>query len=241
MIDQLRSSTSSARLRPVFFVALIVLVFAASYGASTLLSSSAGQSQSAAAPAPSNGGGAARVNPPFRVSDFTLTSKTGEPMSLSNLRGKPVMLMFGYTHCADVCPLTLAHYRQVKDLLGDAGNDVNFLFISVDGTRDTPQVVNDYLARFDPSFFGMIGDPDTLDRISSEYGLVYSVDAPIDDHDHVDGAADDHSHAQDDYSVEHSSPSFLIDRNGFLRTVFFFGANAETMAESLREVLGEDA
>ncbi|MBE0689844.1 MAG: SCO family protein, partial [Anaerolineae bacterium] len=144
MAKQLRSATNNARLQPILLLALILLVFAASYGASTLLSSNIGPAQSAPAPTPSSGG-AARVTPPYHVSDFTLTSKTGEPMSLSDLHGKPTMLMFGYTHCPDVCPLTLAQYEQVKGVLGDTANDVNFLFISVDGERDTPEVVTDYL------------------------------------------------------------------------------------------------
>ncbi|MCC6613755.1 MAG: SCO family protein [Anaerolineae bacterium] len=242
MAKQLRGGIVRTRWQPILMLALILLVFAASYGASRLLSGSIDQPRIAPEQETSSvGAGAAQVSPPFRVSDFTLTSKTGEPMSLSELRGKPTLLVFGYTNCPDVCPMTLAEFTQVKTLLGDNANDVNFLFVTVDGQRDTPQVMTNYLDGFDESFYGMIGDDETLTRISNEYGLVYADDAVFDDHDHADGVADNHDHAQDEYSVGHSSPSFLIDQNGFLRTVFFFGAKAETMADNVRELLGESA
>lgn len=238
MLKLLRTPSTS-RLQSIIFAILILLVFAISYGASRLLGGVL-NAQTTVPSANSTGSGAAWVNPPFRVSDFTLPSHTGEPLSMSELRGKPVMLTFGYTHCPDVCPMTLANFRQVRELLGERGDDVQFLFISVDGQRDTPAVLNEYLSRFDSSFLGMQGQHEVLQQIAREYNLQASSDAEPVEHRHDDGSI--HHHEPDEsYFVEHTSPAFIIDAEGYLRTLYFFGASSESMAEGLLHILDEGA
>lgn len=82
------------------------------------------------------------------VSDFTLVNQKGEETRLSDLQGKLIVLSFGYTHCPDVCPITLAQFGRVRNLLGEDAEQVQFVFISVDGTRDTPERLAQYLPVF---------------------------------------------------------------------------------------------
>ncbi|MBZ0298309.1 MAG: SCO family protein [Anaerolineae bacterium] len=185
------------------------------------------ENRAAAAP-----GGAAKVEPPVLVQDFTLTSQTGQPLSLSELRGQPVLLFFGYTHCPEECPLTLAEFTQVKSQLGDLGDRVHFLFISVDGERDTPSVMADFLQRFDDSFVGMTGDPDSLRQLGTQFGLMFEAVVPGND-----GSPRPATDQDENYFVSHISPSFLIDQGGYLSRVFFYGTKPNVIASNLRQLL----
>ncbi|NWG16969.1 MAG: SCO family protein [Chloroflexi bacterium] len=159
-------------------------------------------------------------DPPVELSVFTLPSSTGEPLSLSDLRGRWAVLFFGYTHCPDFCPLTLAEYKQVRRLLGDDADAVQIVFISVDGVRDTPEALAKYLALFDPTFIGLSGDDETLARIGPEYSLFY------------ERRTDTGSGA--DYLIDHTTRSYLVDPEGRLRVSFAFGTEPEIVAESIR-------
>ncbi len=180
--------------------------------------------------------GGASVNPPFQVHDFTLTNQAGAPMSLKDLRGRAVVLFFGYTHCPDVCPATLADFTQVKKSLGAQADKVTFVFVTVDSKRDTPAVLKEYLNHFDPGFIGLTSDETTLHSMAAEYSAYFS--SPTDQH-KEDGH--EHHHEEDidsdNYFVEHTSPSYLIDPRGFLRVVYFNGTSAEVMANGIRQIL----
>ena len=86
-------------------------------------------------------------NPPVPVRNFELTNQDGQPTRLSDLRGKTVMLFFGYTHCPDVCPVTIADFVQLKKKLGSNADKMAFVLVSVDGERDTPAVLKNYLTQ----------------------------------------------------------------------------------------------
>lgn len=178
----------------------------------------------------------AKVDPPYQVKDFTLISQTGAPISLSDLRGKAVMMFFGYTHCPDVCPTTMADYTRVKAALGDQAGKVAFVFISVDGVRDTPDVVGTFLNQFDNDFIGMTGDEATLRQIGSEYGLLFQTDTITGDPGHEQDGGQNLD--GQNYFVQHTSPSFLIDPDGYLRMVFFYGTKQAAMVEGIRQVFG---
>lgn len=183
--------------------------------------------------------GAAIVEPPHLLQDFTLTDNTGEAISLSDLRGQAVLMFFGYTHCPDVCPTTLADYTRVKQALGRDADQVAFVFVSVDGTRDTPEVLTQYLGQFDANFIGMTGDKTTLRRIGAEYGLLFQQkttsvgDGHEAEHEHQEG----HDLDAENYFVQHTSPSFLVDPDGYLRMVYFYGTKPEVIAEGVRNAL----
>jgi len=162
-------------------------------------------------------------DPPIQLDDFTLPANTGAMLSLNDLRGRYVLLFFGFTHCPDVCPLTLAEFKRVKALLGDAAQNVAFLFISVDSPRDTPQVIADYLARFDADFIGMAGDDETLQRIGSQYNLFYERPTNAD--------------PQAGYAVNHTGRSYVIDPVGQLRISYSYGTGAEIIAAGIQELM----
>jgi protein SCO1/2 len=180
--------------------------------------------------------GGAIVNPPFQVRDFTLTNQTGAPLSFKDLRGRAVVLFFGYTHCPDVCPTTLADFTQVKKLLGAEADRVAFVFVTVDGRRDTPVVLKEYLNHFDPGFIGLTGDETTLRSMAAEYGAYFSIPA-----DQQKGDSDKDHHEEgidsDNYFVQHTSPAYLIDPKGFLRVVYFNGTTPEIIAQGIRQIL----
>ena len=211
---------------------LTVILFALGTRLGIILSNKVQQPLPPENVAATGSGGAALVEPPVLVQDFTLTSQTGQSLSLSELRGQPVLLFFGYTHCPEECPLTLADYTRVKSELGARGNDVHFLFVSVDGERDTPSVMAEFLRRFDASFVGMTGDPDSLRQLGAQFGLLFE-NVVLDN----DGSQRPATDQDENYFVSHISPSFLIDQDGYLRRVFFYGTKPNVITSHLQTFL----
>ncbi len=171
-------------------------------------------------PPPSQG---TRITPPREVADFTLTNQDGQPMSLSDFQGKPVLLYFGYTFCPDICPTSLAEFVRVKRNLGDSADKVAFVFVSVDGERDTPEVIKRYLANFDPDFIGMTGTEKEIRKIGVDYGLFFEKSQ-------VEGTSAD-------YLVDHTAASFLIDQQRRLHTAYAYGMPAEVISEDILALL----
>mgnify|MGYP005839265489 CR=1 FL=1 len=213
--------------------ALVIGLFAAGYLASTAVMAALAASPEEGSDAQQPASGGALVDPPHQVQDFTLTSHTGDPISLSDLQGQAVLMFFGYTHCPDVCPTTLADYRRVKQALGADAEQVAFVFISVGGERDTPDVLSEYLRQFDADFIGMTGDAVTLRRIGAEYGLFFETETV----EAEEEQGQDHDLDQENYFVNHTSPSFLIDPDGYLRLVYFYGTAPQTIADGIRQML----
>ena len=107
--------------------------------------------------------------------DFTLTDGDGKPFSLSDLKGKVVILSFGYTHCPDVCPTELLTYSDTLKQLGDQAKDVKVVFVSIDPERDTPEVISKYVKQFNPEFIGLTATGDqSLPVIKQQYRVVSS-------------------------------------------------------------------
>ena len=165
------------------------------------------------------------LDPPKELAEFTLTNQDGGPLSLSELRGKPVLLFFGFTHCPDVCPTTLAQFRQIKGDLGERGDDVSFVFISVDGSRDTPEAVKAYVEQFDPEFIGLTGAEDEVRAVGGDYFVFFNRAQP----EGTPSAAG--------YSVDHTAYTYLIDAEGSLRVIYPFQAPREMMVEDIEGLL----
>jgi protein SCO1 len=161
------------------------------------------------------------VEPPQTLQDFTLTNQDGEPFSLSDMKGEMVLMLFGYTHCPDVCPLTMLNYKKIKELLGEQADQITFVFISVDGERDTPEVMKDYLGRFDPTFIGLTGDEETLLRMGGDYDLRFAKSV-------------DPSGSTENYLVEHNSTTYLIDKDGKLVALYLYGTEADVIVEDIQ-------
>jgi protein SCO1/2 len=225
MRDRILGGRRNPLLHYGVLVVLIIVLFGLGIRLGQLLMD-AGRQPTANVPA---SGGTALVQPPQLVQDFTLTDHSGQRLSLSDLRGKPVLLFFGYTQCPEECPLTLLNYKRIKGELGDA---VQYVFVSVDGERDTPQVMADYLRKFDADFIGMTSSPDDLRQLGTQFGLVFENVVFGSDGSQQPATAQD-----ENYFVSHISPTFLIDKDGYLNRLYFYGTEPEAIAANLREFL----
>ncbi len=105
--------------------------------------------------------------------DFTLTDKDNKKFSLSSLKGKPVFVSFGFTSCPDVCPMTLSILKSIKRKLAENKDKVEFIFISIDPKRDTPEKMKEYVGFFDKSFIGLTGTEKEIAEIAYRYGFEY--------------------------------------------------------------------
>jgi protein SCO1/2 len=133
---------------------------------------------------------------------FRLHTGAGKTVTEADLRGAPFLVFFGYTHCPDVCPTTLAKLAQVLKAMGPDAN-IKVLFVTVDPERDTPELMADYAASFDPRIIGLSGDRAEVDAMKAAY-RVYARKVPT---------------PSGDYSMDHSAVVYLMDRDGkFLRT-----------------------
>ncbi|MGP6158725.1 MAG: SCO family protein [Vulcanimicrobiaceae bacterium] len=135
-----------------------------------------------------------------RAPDFMLVDQQQRPFTLSDQRGRVVLLFFGYTHCPDVCPATMANLEHAIARLGAAGKDVEVAFVTVDAKRDTPPVLKRYAELFGPNVVGLTGSDAALERVYAAYH-VFHQDLP-------------RQKGESTYYVAHTSAVYYIDRNG---------------------------
>lgn len=154
--------------------------------------------------------------------DFTLTADSGEPFRLSETHGKVRMLFFGFTHCPDICPTTLIEMQEVYRQLGDAGKEVETLFVSIDPERDTPELLHAYLNSFSIPVTGLTGSIEEVDAVVKQYASFYDK-VPL------DSAAV--------YTMDHSTRSYLIDQEGMVRYIFRYEDGPDRIAHMLRKLL----
>jgi protein SCO1/2 len=158
--------------------------------------------------------------PPGLAPEFSLRGSDGSEVTLARYRGKVVLMAFGYTSCAAVCPITLATLAQARGSLGEAANTVQVIYVTVDPERDDAARMKDYLEAFDPSFIGATGKPDALAAVRQNYGVTAIK--------HGTG---------DDYSMDHSSSIYLIDRTGRLRALMPYGRDADDFVHDIKLML----
>lgn len=163
------------------------------------------------------------VEPPGTAPDFTLVDQDGQPYTLSEQRGQAVLLFFGYTHCPDVCPQTLVDFMHIKEALGERADEVQFVFITLDPGRDTPEVIGDYVALFDSEFIGLSGDTVALQNVWEAYGTFAQATDP-----------DEKGH----YWVIHSSYTYAIDKSGQLRVIYSFDTPRGDILNDVQHIVG---
>lgn len=151
---------------------------------------------------------------------FQLKDPDGNIRSLADFQGKVVMMFFGFTQCPDVCPTALVKAAEVKSLLGEDGDKLQVLFITVDPERDTPDVLREYAQAFDPSFIGLYGSAEETAAVAKAY-RVYYAKVPT-------GSS---------YTMEHTALTYVFDRNGTLRVALRHEQSAEESAEDIRKVM----
>lgn len=127
---------------------------------------------------------------------FNLIDHHNRPFTLAQLKGRWSFLFFGYTYCPDICPVTLSLLRAVKTALAPRYNDIQYLFISVDSQRDTPEKLSQYVQFFDPDFIGLTGTQADIDQVVRQLGIIY-IRKP--------------GSTATDYLIDHSSAILLIN------------------------------
>jgi protein SCO1/2 len=160
---------------------------------------------------------------PQPAPDFVLTGSDGSDLRLSEMQGRVVLLFFGYTSCPDVCPATLADAKRILDGLGEDAAKTEYLFVTVDPDRDTPEVLQKYLAHFDPTIVGLTGSPDTLAQVWKDYGIFVEKTPP--------------EAPAVGYGVSHTARVFVIDSAGRLRLSYSFGTPFQDILQDVRELL----
>jgi protein SCO1 len=146
---------------------------------------------------------------------FALHEADGKTLTDKDLLGHPYLVYFGYTHCPDICPTTLAEIADVFRKIPD--KPIKALFITVDPDRDTPKVMGDYVSSFGPRIIGLSGSPAEIAKVEKEF-RVYSQKGPVKD---------------GDYAMDHSSVVYVMDRNGRFAESFNLQQSAADAAKEL--------
>jgi protein SCO1 len=159
---------------------------------------------------------AAQIGGPFR-----LTDQDGRTVTDQDLKGKPLLVFFGFTHCPDVCPTTLFDISEVLRSLGPDADRLGAAFITVDPERDTPATMKDYLASFDPHLRGLTGDADAIRAVTRAYRVYYKK-VPLQD---------------GDYTMDHSALVYLMSKDGQFIGPFNTKRPPQVAADDLRKYL----
>ncbi len=158
----------------------------------------------------------AAIGGPFRLID-----QNGQVVTEQDMKGRPFLVFFGFTHCPDVCPTALFEVSQILRALGPDADRARALFITVDPERDTPPVIKSYLSSFDPRLTGLTGDPAAVAAVAKAY-RVYVKKVPLDD---------------GGYTMDHTAIVYLMDKDGRFVSPFSLKRTTEAAAAELRRHL----
>jgi protein SCO1/2 len=169
--------------------------------------------------------------PSFQNTDITgaefgrelkLADHNGKPRTLDDFKGKVVALFFGFTHCPDVCPTTLATLREVKEKLGPDGDKLQVVFVTVDPERDTPELLAKYVTAFDPAFIGLSGSPEAIAQTAKAFKVYYQK---------VPGKT------PDTYTMDHTASTYVYDPQGRLRLFVRHGQAVDPIVADVKALL----
>lgn len=160
--------------------------------------------------------GTASVGGPFRLIDHN-----GRPTTEADLKGRPFLVFFGFTHCPDICPTKLFEVSEVLGKLGPDAKDVGALFVTVDPERDTPEKIKEYLSSFNPQLIGLTGDPDAIAAMAKAYRVYYKK-VPLD---------------AEGYTMDHTAIVYLMNKKGEFVAPFNLNRPPEQAAAELRRYL----
>lgn len=161
----------------------------------------------------------------FGGGDYALETGTGAKFTPASLSGAPTMLFFGYTHCPDVCPTTLAEMGSWFDKLGAAGKNLRAVFVTVDPERDTPAVINDYVHAVSDRITGVTGTPDEIGKIETAWG-VYSKKVPT-------------PGSTTDYTMDHTATVYLLDSKGQFQGTIAYQEDDAVAVQKLKNLLAD--
>jgi protein SCO1 len=154
------------------------------------------------------------ITPPWTAPEINLRNHNGQPFTLSDQKGKVVLLYFGYVNCPDECPLTMAHVKLARESLGNRAGDVQVIMVSTDPARDTPQALKTFMEHFDPTFLGLTGSVPELQKTWRDYGVTV-----------------------EDGGETHSTYLYVIDPAGDIRETFLPDTEPQEIAADLELLL----
>ncbi|HEY1430467.1 MAG TPA: SCO family protein [Stellaceae bacterium] len=169
----------------------------------------------------------------FRTSDITgrgygdvmptLIDQDGHARSREDFKGRVTLVLFGFTHCPDLCPTALSNLSDVLDQLGEDRDRVEIAFVTVDPERDTPEVLRDYLSGFGPNFIGLTGEPVAIRKAAKTFKVFFQrVPLP-----------------GGDYTMDHSAVIYVVDSQARVRLMFTANRQPEDIAHDILELLRE--
>lgn len=154
--------------------------------------------------------------------ELRLADHNGKARSLAEFRGKAVVVVFGFTHCPDVCPTALSDLASAVKALGPEGERVQVLFVTVDPKRDRPELMRQFVPAFHPTFLGLTGGDEALAKVRKDFNVY---------------AAIREGSSAENYSVDHSAQMFAFDPQGRIRLVWSPGTLPKLIADDLRVLL----
>lgn len=160
------------------------------------------------------------------ASRLNLPDADGKPRSLDDFKGKVTVIFFGFTHCPDVCPTTMAEIAQVKQALGAEGDRLQGVFVTVDPERDTPDMLRTYVTAFDPSFVALRGTPEQTQAAAKDFRIFY---------------AKSPGKTAESYTIDHTAGAFIFDPQGRVRVFSRYGAGPQALADDVKALLSEAA
>ncbi|MCB1523661.1 MAG: SCO family protein [Rhodoblastus sp.] len=159
---------------------------------------------------------ATAIGGPFRLKD-----QNGRIVDTVALKGRPYAIFFGFTHCPEICPTTMADMAALMARLGPEAKDFRIYFVSVDPERDTPEVLRSYLASFEPNVVGLTGTPDEIAKVAKEFRAYYRK-VPL------DGG---------DYTMDHSAFVYLMGKDGGFRSVIGYQEKPDRALDKLKTLI----
>jgi len=154
--------------------------------------------------------------------DFSLTDHNGQRRSLSDFKGKVVVVFFGYTQCPDVCPTSMTELAEVKGMLGADADKLQGVFVTVDPARDTAELLKAYMANFDPTFVAFVPTPDELVDVAKRFKIYYKKQE---------------GKTPTSYTMDHSAGSYVYDTQGRVRLYSRYGSGAKALAQDIQTLL----
>lgn len=153
---------------------------------------------------------------------LNLTDHNGKPRTLVDFKGKVIAVFFGYTHCPDVCPTTMADMKQVMKLLGSHADELQVLFVTLDPERDTKEVLAQFVPAFDKRFIGMYGTKAEIEKATADFKIF---------------ASKVENSGRSGYTIDHSAGVYLFDKTGKIRLYVAYGEKPAVIAADIKKLL----
>ena len=159
----------------------------------------------------------------FGGGTYALVDQRGEPVDQTMFQGHPSALFFGFTHCPEVCPTTMAEMSAWFEQLGDEGKDLQAYFVTIDPERDTPAILGDYVSWVSDRITGVTGTPEEIAKIAKAWGVYYAK-VPLED---------------GDYTMDHTASVFLLDDKGQFQGTIAYREDGAVALQKLRNLLAK--